>query len=108
MYFWFFTLLGLTVPYRSYVAGISDELNIHIVKEVSIEGAEEQEAEGLGGWGIPTVGSLMPRTTFWKRPEVREMDTNVKRQFEGVMRSLNLYKQEEGGREDGGEGEKVE
>lgn len=75
--FWFFTILGLTVPYRRFLASNCDVLRLVIVKETSCN--EPFELSPF---------SWLTTKTLWTTSDSMETGTG---NFETIMRNLQLY-----------------
>ena len=114
-WYWFFTLLMLTVPYRWWFGGQCDELSIQVVKKTyaradgldgSISGKETAEKENLVS---TAVGNMFPKTKFFaKIPPPLEAEDDSKPLsdvFTQFMEKNSLYYGSDGDGDGDGDGE---
>ncbi|GFH47678.1 hypothetical protein CTEN210_04153 [Chaetoceros tenuissimus] len=81
-YYWLFTLLGLTVPYRIKFGKYCDELRVAVVKEVSLPKVEEKTSK-KSSWFLPSW--------LWG-PETKEDEVHLRREtFKQRMQDISLY-----------------
>jgi hypothetical protein len=82
-YFWFFTLIGLTVPYRIWFSNHCDELRVAVVKEVVCEDASKAVDS-------TTQKSWFP-TSWFSRSEGQDVQEEA---FRKRMQEMSLYERE--------------
>lgn len=79
-YYWLFTLLGLTVPYRIKFGKYCDELRVAVVKEVSLH-KEEEKTSKKSSW-----------FSFLWGPATKEDEVHLRREaFKQRMQDISLY-----------------
>jgi len=87
-YFWLFTMLGLSVPYRIRFGKHCDELRVAVVKEVTVEVKPEYGSSSLS----KSSWFSSPRSWLWG-PDTRQDVVHDRREkFKQRMQEISLYK----------------
>lgn len=87
-YFWLFTMIGLTVPYRIHFGKHCDELRVAVVKEVSSRMKVENDslATTKPSW------FASPRSWLWGPATAQDLIKQRKNNFRLKMQEMSLYK----------------
>lgn len=87
-YFWFFTLLGLTVPYRIRFGKNCDELRVAVVKETSA--VEKKPVDKSSTKNQKPSWLSTPRAWIWGNEDVEQQDER-REKFTRRMQEMSLY-----------------
>jgi hypothetical protein len=87
-FFWLFTILGLTVPYRIRFGKHCDELRVAVIKEVSSKAKVEKES-------FATIANpswfASPRSWLWGPATAQDLIKQKREKFRLKMREMSLY-----------------
>lgn len=87
-YFWLFTMMGLTVPYRIRFGKNCDELRVAVVKEVSSR--IKVESDSLAATKSSWFAS--PRSWLWGPATAQDLIKQRRENFRLKMQEMSLYK----------------
>jgi hypothetical protein len=86
-YFWLFTLLGLTVPYRIRFGKHCDEVRVAVLKEVSSDRMTDNGSSSLS----KTSWFASPRSWLWGPDTRSEVVHDQRQRFKKHMQEISLY-----------------
>jgi len=87
-YFWLFTMLGLTVPYRIRFGKHCDELRVAVVKEVTVEVKPEYGSSSLS----KSSWFSSPRSWLWGPDTRQDVAHDRREKFKERMQEISLYR----------------
>lgn len=89
-FFWFFTIMGLTVPYRIHFGKHCDELRVAVIKEVSSR--IKTESDSSKSTTAKPSWFASPRSWLWGPATTQDLIQQRRENFRLKMQEMSLYK----------------